>query len=194
MEFGVFVSTPRFDAALEQQVRGIGTQGASIKPSNDLVIKWVQDLIKVTKDRLQRSGINASNQLSQSISIVPIDLSDDKLTIGIEMAGYWKFVDLGVKGAKSSERASNSPFQYRQKMPPRQMLEQWIAFKAIPLEGRDKQAANRSLAFLIARSIRDKGVKATRFFSDSLTEDKMKVLTESIADTLSKQIAIAINL
>lgn len=199
MEFEVFVKQGKFTGDIEALVRNVGQVEkpfdlSTASPSAKLVGGWVEDLIKVTKDRLQRSGINASNGLSQSINIVPIDLTESKLTIGIEMDGYWKFVDLGVKGAKSSAKAPNSPFQYGDKMPPPRALQSWIAFKGIPLKGRDKQAAARSLSFLMARSIRDKGTKATRFFSDSLTDDKINVLVDSIATALGKEISLSMNL
>lgn len=163
-------------------------------PSAKLIGGWVEDLIKVATEKLQRDGTNASNQLSQSIKLVPIDLREDTLTIGIEMNGYWKFVDLGVKGAKSSAKAPASPFQYRQKMPPPRAIQEWIAFKGIPLMGNDKQAANRALSFHIAKRIRDFGTKPTRFFSDSLTPDKINVLAEDIAAAIGKQIGVALQL
>ena len=163
-------------------------------PTQRLIGQWVDDLIRVTKERLERSGISASNQLSQSIQVVPIDLNENTLTIGIEMNGYWKYVDLGVKGAKSSAKAPNSPFQYRNKMPPPRAIQEWIAFKGIPLQGDDKQAANRSLSFLIAKRIRDFGTKETRFFSDSLTEDKINVLVDDIAVAIGKQIGVSLTL
>lgn len=197
MEFDVFVRQGKFSGDIERLVTQQGTVVSKpfsleqASPTAKLVGKWVKDLIKITKDRLERSGINASNDLSQSIQIVPIDLSENKLTIGIEMNGYWKFVDLGVRGAKSSAKAPNSPFTYREKMPPPKALQEWIAFKGIPLQGNDKQAAAKNLSYYIARSIRDKGTKATRFFSDSLTEDMINVLVDNIATALGKEISVS---
>jgi len=100
-------------------------------------------------------------------------------------------VDLGVKGAVSSSRAPNSPFQYRDKRPPIRPIQEWIAFKSIQLEGRDKKAANRSFAINIANKIRREGLRATNFMSNAATKEMVDVLTENIAEVLGKSISVA---
>ena len=200
MEFEVFVKQGKFTGDIEAFLRNqVTDQGVSLdlkegSPSQKALGGWMDSLIKVTKETLQRQGINASDALSASVEPKIVSVTDTSITMAVFMAGYWKFVDLGVKGAKSSAKAPNSPFQYGDKMPPPRALQSWIAFKSIPLKGRDKQAAARSLSFLIARSIRDKGTKATRFFSDSLTDDKINVLVDSIATALGKEISLSMNL
>ena len=106
-------------------------------------------------------------------------------------------MDLGVKGAKSSNRAPKSPFSYRDKQPiwkyrpPVRKIQEWIAFKSIPVEGRDKIAANRALAINISNKIWREGLKATNFMSNAVTEDMVAVLTENIAEVLGKSISVA---
>ena len=128
--------------------------GAIDNKAYALAAKWVEGVIKLAKQNLANSKAIASNDLSQSIQFAPIALTDKSFVVGIEANGYWKFVDLGVKGAVSSSRAPNSPFQYRDKRPPLRPIQEWIAFKEIQLEGRDKIAANRALSVNIANKIR----------------------------------------
>ena len=158
-----------------------------------MVIKWLDGVVKLAKQNLANSGAIASNALSQSITVTPISLNDKSFVVAIEAADYWKFVDLGVKGAKSNSRAPNSPFQYRDKRPPIRPIQEWIAFKGIPLEGRDKQAANRSFAINIANKIRREGVRATKFMSNAVTPEMVDVLTQNIAEVLGKSISVATN-
>ena len=106
---------------------------------------------------------------------------------------YWQFVDEGVKGVggfKGSGRArgKGSPFKFSSKMPPRKPLMQWIKNK--PLKGRDKKGRfikRESFAFLIQRSIFQRGLERTQFFSKPFTEQLNKQtdnITEAFADDL----------
>ena len=120
----------------------------------------------------------------------------DSVTLEFEFGGaedYWQFVDEGVRGAggfKGSGRArgQGSPFKFSSKMPPRQPLMQWIKNK--PLKGRDKKGRfikRESFAFLIQRSIFQRGLERTQFFSKPFTEQLNKQtdnITEAFADDL----------
>jgi len=196
MEFDVFVggsgkkltnvqreALPDFGITLEE--------GAIDNKSYALVTKWLEGVVKLAKQNLVNNKAIASNDLAQSINIDPISLTDTSFVVAIVANDYWKFVDLGVKGAVSSSRAPNSPFQYRDKRPPIRAIQGWIALKAIPMEGRDKKAANRSFAINIANKIRREGLRATNFMSNAVTEDMVAVLTENIAEVLGKTISVA---
>jgi len=120
----------------------------------------------------------------------------DAVTLEFEFGraeDYWQFVDEGVRGVggfKGSGRArgKGSPFKYSSKMPPRQPLMQWIKSKG--LKGRDakgKFITNNSFAFLIQRSIFQRGLTRTQFFSKPFTEQLNKQtdnITEAFADDL----------
>ena len=104
---------------------------------------------------------------------------------------YWQFVDEGVRGVggfKGSGRArgQGSPFKYSSKMPPRKPLIQWIKSKG--LKGRDAKGrfiSNNSFGFLIQRSIFQRGLTRTQFFSKPFTEQFNKQtnnITEAFAD------------
>ena len=198
MEFNVFVggSGKKLTDIQREALAGFGVtleDGAVDNKAHALVIKWLDGVVKLAKQNLANSGAIASNALSQSITVTPISLNDKSFVVAIEAADYWKFVDLGVKGAKSSSRAPNSPFQYRDKRPPLRPIQEWIAFKGIPLEGRDKKAANRSFAINIANKIRREGLRATNFMSNAVTPEMVEVLTQNIAEVLGKSISVATN-
>ena len=89
---------------------------------------------------------------------------------------YWMFVDEGVRGAGGYKgsgrmRGQGSPFKYSTKMPPRKPLINWIKNK--PIKGRSKSGrfiTNESFGFLIQRSIFQRGLERTQFFSRPFTE------------------------
>jgi len=196
MEFDVFVggSGKKLTDLQKQALPEFGVnlaEGAIDNKSYALVTKWLEGVVKLAKQNLANANAIASNSLAQSIVVEPITLTDSSFVVAIKANDYWKFVDLGVKGTQKSNRAPNSPFQYRDKRPPIRPIQEWIAFKSIPLEGRDKQAANRSFAINIANKIRREGLRATNFMSNAVTEDMVAVLTENIAEVLGKSISVA---
>jgi len=199
MEFDVFVggSGKKLTEIQRQALPDFGVtleEGAIDNKAYALVSKWLDGVIKLAKQNLANSKAIASNDLSQSIQFAPIALTDKSFVVGIEANGYWKFVDLGVKGANSSSRAPNSPFQYRDKRPPLRPIQEWIAFKSIQLEGRDKIAANRALSVNIANKIRREGLRATNFMSNAVTPEMVDVLVNTIAEVLGKSVSVATKL
>jgi hypothetical protein len=196
MEFDVFVggSGKKLTDIQKQALPDFGVSladGAIENKSYALVTKWLEGVVRLAKQNLANANAIASDSLSASIDIKPITLTDTSFVVAIVANDYWKFVDLGVKGAVSSSRAPNSPFQYRDKRPPIRPIQEWIAFKEIPLEGRDKKAANRSFAINIANKIRREGLRATNFMSNAATKEMVDVLTENIAEVLGKSISVA---
>ena len=196
MEFDVFVggSGKKLTNVQKEALADFGVtlaDGTIENKSYALVTKWLEGVVRLAKQNLANANAIASNALAQSITVEPITLTDSSFVVAIKSNDYWKFVDLGVKGAKSSNRAPNSPFQYRDKRPPIRPIQEWIAFKSIPLQGRDKIAANRSFAINIANKIRREGLRATNFMSNAVTEDMVAVLTENIAEVLGKSISVA---
>ena len=106
---------------------------------------------------------------------------------------YWQFVDEGVRGVggfKGSGRArgQGSPFKYSSKMPPRKPLIEWIKSKGLKGRGaKGRFISNNSFAFLIQRSIFQRGLTRTQFFSKPFTEQLNKQtdnITEAFADDL----------
>jgi hypothetical protein len=196
MEFDVFVggSGKKLTDLQKEALADFGVSladGAIENKSYALVTKWLEGVVRLAKQNLANANAIASDSLSASIDIKPITLTDTSFVVAIVANDYWKFVDLGVKGAVSSSRAPNSPFQYRDKRPPIRPIQEWIAFKEIPLEGRDKKAANRSFAINIANKIRREGLRATNFMSNAATKEMVDVLTENIAEVLGKSISVA---
>ena len=196
MEFDVFVggSGKKLTDLQKEALADFGVSladGAIENKSYAVVKKWLEGVITLAKQNLANSGAIASDSLSASIDFEPITLTDTSFVVAIVANDYWKFVDLGVKGTQKSSRAPNSPFQYRDKRPPIRPIQEWIAFKSIQLEGRDKQAANRSFAINIANKIRREGLRATNFMSNAATKEMVDVLTENIAEVLGKSISVA---
>ena len=158
--------------------------------------KFGNNVVKEGKDILKKKKKTTSgNTLFNDFDYL-VTNQQDSVTLEFEFGraeDYWQFVDEGVKGVggfKGSGRArgQGSPFKFSSKMPPRKPLMQWIKNK--PLKGRDKKGRfikRESFAFLIQRSIFQRGLERTQFFSKPFTEQLNKQtdnITEAFADDL----------
>ena len=101
----------------------------------------------------------------------------EKYVLMLLSARYGKFIEKGVSGTQVVRsyidrygKRKTSPFKYKLKQPPGFQIERFIKAKGI--KGRDRKGrfiSNKSLAFLIARSIKRKGIKAASYYSQPLS-------------------------
>jgi hypothetical protein len=122
------------------------------------------------------SSQKGSTALSKSIRF-KVEKDSQGFTTKFYMLDYGTFVDKGVSGNKIKRGyintegfAASSPYSYKSKQPPANILAKWVAKKG--LKGRDKKTgryiSNMSLAFLIARKIKRDGIQGISFFQKPL--------------------------
>jgi len=148
-------------------------------------------LTKGVKRGSKRFSQNDTKKLYNSLEYKPFK-DGDSIGVYFYMEKYGKFQDQGVKGAKSNYiENKNSPFSYSTKMPNPEIFEGYIKRKGI--KGRDKKTGrfitNKSLQFLIARSVFQKGIKASMFFTKPFNQayEKLpKELQENFAKDIEK--------
>ena len=95
-----------------------------------------------------------------------------EFTVQFFMDSYGKFLDKGVSGTEQQRSFTNqdgqkekSPFRYTTKQPPTGIIDRWVVRKGLK-GSRDKEGRfikRKSMVFLIARSIKRKGIKALSF-------------------------------
>jgi hypothetical protein len=134
-------------------------------------IKRFRDyVIQQSRSNLSKSGKNSSKELYNSLKGEIV--TEDKFTIvGFQMADYGTFVDLGVKGKTSSNKAPNSPYKFGsgtgRKGGLTKGINQWVKQKGFQF--RDRKSGRflsyDSTAYLITRSIFHKGIKPSLFFT-----------------------------
>lgn len=124
--------------------------------------KYAKYVIKQARSNLSKSKQNSSKELYNSLSY-----RVSKKSLLFDMSDYGAFQDEGVKGKKSTyPQSSASPFKYKNKMPPSSVFDKWSIRRGIA--PRDKQGrflSRKSLNYLLARSIYNKGIRATMFFT-----------------------------
>ena len=131
----------------------------------------------VKRAKRNASKFSDSGDLKSSIDY-ELKVHKNSFSLSFYMVDYGIYKDEGVNG---TQKNYNSRFSYGQKQPPSKVIEKWIRSKG--LKGRNKKGRfirNESLAFLIARSIKKKGLKPTHFFSDAFEKEFLKLPDEIV--------------
>ena len=147
--------------------------------TEEILNKFAKRVIQQSRTRLTKSKKNASKDLYNSLRY-DLTTSAAAFILNFFMEEYGIYQDRGVSGKK---RKYNTPFSYKDKMPPPKALDKWMVRRNIK-GTRDAQGRfikRKSLQYLLARSIYNKGIKPSNFFSksfeqafDKLPEDMVK--------------------
>lgn len=138
------------------------------KPKSNKVVEAFNEKLQ-SKALKNLSDSKSSGRLQSSLKVTDKASSGD-FEIFIEMEEYGKYVDEGRKPGKGAPIAD---------------LKKWIVEKGLQLRDSTKSTQTteqkiNSLAFLINRKIKKKGINATNFLKDALDE-----LTPKFADDLA---------
>ncbi len=134
-------------------------------------IKRFRDyVIQQSRSNLSKSNKNNSKELYNSLK-GEVVTENNYTIVGFQMADYGAFVDQGVKGKTSSNKAPNSPFKFGsgtgKKGGLTKGINQWVKQKGFQF--RDRKSGRflsyDSTAYLITRSIFHKGIKPSLFFT-----------------------------
>ena len=139
--------------------------------------EFEQKVVQAAKDNLTKQ--NTSGELSKSIK-GDVKQMPNSIRVFFEMNEYGFYQDRGVKGTKSGKSLDN--FAYTNKMPPPKAFDKWTVRKGIaPRDVKGKFQSRKGLNFAIARSIFEKGIKPTMFFTKPF-EKAYKQLPEELIE------------
>ena len=131
-------------------------------------------VVQQSRSNLTKGGNNVTKQLYNSIKYEE-GKTNDGYSIKWIMDEYGSFLDQGVHGTKSSYvTAKKSPFKYKESSSLMGLeyhtgiFAKWAKKKNIRLrdkKGKFKKGNYKSIGFVIARSIKEKGIKPSFFFT-----------------------------
>jgi len=126
-------------------------------------------VVSQEKANLTRSGAKVSSGLYNSIK-ADYNVGQNSIETSFYMLDYGKFLDQGVKGAKSSNRAPASPYKFGSGTGKAGGLtagiKKWVRERRIQFQGeRKKFLSYDQTAQLITRSIYNKGIRPRLFLT-----------------------------
>ncbi len=147
--------------------------------------------VSQAKANLTRRKKNSTRALYDSLDY-EFNVSKNSFSASITALDYGEFQDLGVSGKK---KKYNTPYSYKDKMPPASAFDKWIVRKGIaPRNEQGQFQTRKGIAFAIARSVFINGIKPSRFLSDPFEKGFKKLPDEIIeafgldVETFLKQI------
>jgi len=134
------------------------TKGYTYKALNDFK-KYV---IQQSRSNLTKGRKNVNKKLYNSLD-GEVKVNPNSFNLSFSMEEYGIYQDKGVSGTK---KKYNTPFSYTTKFPPAKSLEEWISKRRFQFRNKRGQFMSyKSMSFLIQRSIFQKGIKPSLFFT-----------------------------
>lgn len=134
--------------------------------------KFRKAVITQSRSNLTRLQKNSSKKLYNSLKS-DLKVSKNSFQLDFSMEKYGEFQDKGVSGKKVKY---DTEFSYKSKMPPPSKLDKWIVKRGLAPRSKSGQFLSRkTLQFLIARSIYNKGIKPSLFFTKPFNNEYKKL-------------------
>jgi hypothetical protein len=184
---------------------GLGESKSSFDPLDlsaveEVLFDYAKQFQKMASRQLRRANKISTGKLEDSISF-EITETNNGFELALKVLDYYKFVDQGVRGAGANSKNNTSPYKYRDKMPPIKEILKWIKQKGSlkasaedqkrglskaqkssrALKAAAKKIKPKTLAFLIARKIQQRGLPYTGFWERSF-EKTFKGLDVKLAE------------
>jgi len=156
-------------------------------------------IVKQSRTNLTKGKKNVNKSLYNSINF-KVETTADGFSVEFYMNSYGTFVDKGVSGNKTTQsyrdykgKNVTSPYKYTNKQPPSGIIDKWVVKKGIaPRDDKGRFITRKSISFLIARSIKVRGIKSTSFFQRPLelglktfSSDLLEAIREDIIEGLT---------
>jgi hypothetical protein len=161
-----------------------------LKETQALIKKFRDYVVSQSRANLTRQRKNFTNSLYKSIKGEIV--TEDRYTIvGFIMDEHGAYQDKGVRGARSDIRAPKSPFKFGsgtgKKGGLSNGIEKWVKVKQIQFRNKEngKFLSYQSTAYIIARSIFNKGLKPSLFFTKPFEKGYKKYISTDLIKAFS---------
>lgn len=136
---------------------------------------YAKDAEEIYKYQISLGGKNASRKLIDTVTS-QVDVNGNSYVVSLNLQEYWKYIEDGRKPGK---------------FPPVQAIMNWILVKPIlpspDSEGKLQRLRPKSLAFLIGRKIKLKGIEPYPALKTT-KEELRKLYYDKIATALSNDV------
>jgi len=137
---------------------------ADFKRTREELNRFAKYVIQQSRTNLTKGRKNVSGDLYNSLGY-DLNVMPNSFSLEFFMPEYGEYQDKGVSGTK---KKYNTIYSYSNKKPPMQPLADWAKKRGIRLrdeKGRYKKGNYESIGFMLQRSIFEKGIKPSLFFT-----------------------------
>lgn len=136
----------------------------TLKETNKALNEFAKYVIQQSRTNLTKGKKNVSKELYNSLDY-DLKTYANSFSLQFLMEYYGEFQDKGVSGTK---RKYNTLYSYTNKRPPAEVFSKWAKARGIRLrdeKGRFKKGTYKSIGFILAKSVFEKGIKPSLFFT-----------------------------
>ena len=142
-----------------------------------------KQFIDAYRSGLDAKNANASKNLYNSLNF-EVKIGKQSINLDILLNDYWKYLEYGCKGTETSYPEAYYPAHF----PPTSAIEEWIKIKpVIPEQRNGKLPTQKQLAYLISRSIYQKGIEPRFIFRDAV-DDVWEQLKDALNEAIEKDV------
>lgn len=154
--------------------------------------QYQQAVVEGYRDKIIIDGHIATGNLINDIECPAVEIDNNVYSVYIKVKSYFDYVERGVNG---TDKDQGSPYSFNRSktmIPPNVVLE-WIKVKPIlPRPDRNGHIpSQRSLAYIIAKSIHEKGLepgnelrKTLEELNDEWTTKILQALTKDLSESI----------
>jgi len=166
----------------------------NIKQTQKVLDRFRLHVVKESRKNLTNKQKNASKGLYKSI-YGEVKAMPNSIFLEFGMNQYGTFQDKGVSG---KQKKYDTKFSFKNKRPPSKPFEEWAKKKGVKPRGANGRFISyKSLGFLIARSVFNKGIKPSLFFTKpfeaafkNLPEETIQAFALDVEEIMNKTILI----
>jgi hypothetical protein len=145
----------------------------NLTSTKEVLERYKKYVIQQARSNLTKGNKNVSKQLYNNIK-GEILFENNYFLLGFSMPDYGFYQDEGVKGSNPSlvkngkQKAPNSRFSFKSKLPPAKVFELWAKQRNIRLrdeKGKFKKGNYKSIGFILAKRVFAQGIKPSLFFT-----------------------------
>jgi len=176
-----------------------------VDPMQEILSKYIVEFLQTASDNLNKTGSITTGNLEESLDF-DVTRTAGGYRIDFKALDYYKFVDKGVRGAGRSLKNSTSPYRFKFLTPSKShvtAIEKWIIRNRLTATSRDVRRSGkigrerkaidptkgrRTLAYIIAKSIKKDGLYETGFWSDAFDKtfkDFGQQMTKALGQTIT---------
>lgn len=157
----------------------------------ETILEWLVERREVAREKLDEpKGSNPSRDsngtgaLRTSVGWKPLVTNGEEVLIEVIAEDYWDFINQGVNGTVNN---FGSPYSFKNlgvglKM--HQAFKEFIQVRGI--QPREPETDYDQLAYILARSVKKKGIKKTPFMDEAFSPEAIKDLADRLGKTVKR--------
>lgn len=165
---------------------GTKRDGLRVENTTSELILLAGELVEQAQKNLVTTDRVASGALSESLKVLNPEFHNRNIQVDVEALLYYQFIDSGVRGTRGG--TSGKGYSFKNEVVGRKMrdaIRKWLIREGLKARSDKYTVTNREtrrksisetsnqVAYAIARSIKQKGLKRTNFFAKAIRSTKV---------------------